>query len=201
MDYTAVGQTTHLAARLEQLAPPGTIYLAADTLRFAEGFVQVESLGPVPIKGMSEAVEVFELNGATSGRTRFQATAAGGLTSFVGRTNELEDLQGALDKAGDSHGQVFATVAEAGVGKSRLYWEFIRSHRTKDWLVVESGSVSYGKATAYKPVIDLLKAYFSVEDTDDHRRIREKVTGKILTLDESLTTVIPPRSLPPRSAD
>ncbi len=192
MDYTAVGQTVNLASRMEQLAQPGSIRLTADTLRFAEGFIQAEPLGPVPIKGMSEAVEVFELTGATSGRTRFQATAAGGLTKFVGRRNELEDLQGALNKAEEGHGQIFATVAEAGVGKSRLYWEFTRSHRTKDWMVIESGSVSYGKATAYKPVIDLLKAYFSVEDSDDHRRIREKVTGKVLTLDESLTPAIPP---------
>ncbi len=192
MDYTAVGHTTNLAARMEQLADPGSIYLTADTLRLAEGFVQVEPLGPVPIKGMSEAVVVYELKGATSGRTRFQATAAGGLTHFVGRTSELEDLQAVLQKASERHGQVFATVAEAGVGKSRLYWEFTRSHRTKGWMLNESGSVSYGKATAYKPVIDLLKAYFGVEDADDHRRIREKVTGKILTLDESLTSTIPP---------
>ncbi|MBT3822043.1 MAG: AAA family ATPase, partial [Nitrospinaceae bacterium] len=192
MDYTAVGQTVNLAARMEQIAPPGGIRMTAETLRFAEGFVQVESLGPVPIKGLPEAVEIFELLGAASGRTRFQATASGGLTKFVGRRNELEDLEEALGKSGEGQGQVFATVAEAGVGKSRLYWEFIRSPRTKEWLVVESGSVSYGKATAYKPVIDLLKAYFSIEDTDGHRRIREKVTGKILTLDESLTTVIPP---------
>ncbi|MFP6890670.1 MAG: adenylate/guanylate cyclase domain-containing protein [Nitrospinota bacterium] len=192
MDYTAVGQTVNLAARMEQIAPPGSIYLTADTLRFAEGFVQVDPLGPVPIKGMSETVEVFELKGAASGRTRFQATAAGGLTKFVGRRNELDDLQSALDKAGEGRGQIFATVAEAGVGKSRLYWEFIHSPRTKDWLIVESGSLSYSKASAYKPVIDLLKAYFAIEDTDDHRRIREKVTGKILTLDESLTPAIPP---------
>ena len=117
MDYTAVGQTVNLAARMEQIAPPGSIYLTADTLRFAEGFVQVDPLGPVPIKGMSETVEVFELKGAASGRTRFQATAAGGLTKFVGRRNELDDLQSALDKAGEGRGQIFATVAEAGVGK------------------------------------------------------------------------------------
>ncbi len=192
MDYTAVGQTTHLASRMEQLAPPGSIRLTGDTLRLAEGFLQVESLGPVPVKGLEKAVEVYELKGATSGRTRFQATAAGGLSRFVGRQNELEDLKDTLERAGGGHGQVFATVAEAGVGKSRLYWEFIRSPRTKGWLIVESGSVSYGKATAYKPVIDLLKAYFSVEDADGHRRIREKVTGKVLTLDESLTPAIPP---------
>ncbi len=139
MDYTAVGQTTHLAARMEQLATPGSIRLTAETLRLAEGFIQVEPLGPVPVKGLTEAVEVYELKGATSGRTRFQATAAGGLSRFVGRQNELEALQGALDNASEGHGQILAVMGEAGVGKSRLFWEFTRSHRTKDWLVVESG--------------------------------------------------------------
>ncbi len=110
----------------------------------------------------------------------------------MGHRNELEDLQSALEKAGEGHGQIFATIAEAGVGKSRLYWEFTRSPRVKDWLIVESGSVSYGKASAYKPVIDLLKAYCAIEDTDGHRRIQEKVAGKILTLDQSLTPTIPP---------
>jgi class 3 adenylate cyclase len=192
MDYSAMGQTTSLAARMEQMAPPGSVYLTADTLRLAEGFVQVESLGPVPVKGLAEPVEVYALKGAASGRTRFQATAAGGLTRFVGRQSELEALQSALDKSGDGHGQILAVMGEAGVGKSRLFWEFTRSHRTKDWLVIESGSVSYGKATAYQPVIDLLKAYFGIEDADDHRRMREKVTGKVLTLDESLTPAISP---------
>ncbi|MFQ5895505.1 MAG: tetratricopeptide repeat protein [Nitrospinota bacterium] len=192
MDYTAVGQTTHLAARMEQLAPPGSIRLTGETLRLAEGFVQVQPLGPVPVKGLAEPVEAFELAGAAPTRTRFQAAAARGLTRFVGRQNELDALQQALDEAGEGHGQLLAVVGEAGVGKSRLFWEFTHSHRTKEWLIVESGSVSYGKASAYLPVIDLLKAYFRIEDADDHRRIREKVTGKVLTLDESLTPAIPP---------
>ena len=186
MDYTAVGQTTHLAARMEQLAPPGTIRLTADTLRLAEGFMQVKALGPIPIKGMPEPVEVFELTGAGQVRRRLHAAAARGLTRFVGREPELEALFQALDRAGAGQGQVVALVGEAGVGKSRLVWELTHSHRTQGCLILESGSVFYGKATAYLPVLDILKTYFQIETRDDARKIREKVTGKILTLDRPL---------------
>src|SRR6266702_4443519 len=157
MDYTAVGQTTHLAARMEQLAPPGSIRLTAETLRLAEGFVQVTALGPVPVKGLVEPVEVFELVGAGPARTRLQAASARGLTRFVGRDAELAALHQALEQAEAGHGQVVALVGEPGVGKSRLVYECTRSHRTQGWLVLESNSVSYSKATPYLPVIDLLK--------------------------------------------
>ncbi len=191
MDYTAVGETTHVAARMEQLANPGSTLLTAETLRLAEGFVQVAPLGPVPVKGVAEPLEVFELLGAAPTRTRLQAAAARGLTRFVGRDAELEALRQALAKAHAGHGQVVALVGEAGVGKSRLVWEFTHSHRTAGWLLLESGSVSYGKATAYLPVIDLLKAYCQIELRDDPRKIREKVTGKLLTLDRALEPTLP----------
>ncbi|HET7853153.1 MAG TPA: adenylate/guanylate cyclase domain-containing protein [Candidatus Methylomirabilis sp.] len=191
MDYSAVGKTTHLAARMEQLASPGTIRLTPDTLRLVEGFVQVTSLGPVPVKGIADPLEVFELVGTTAARTRLQAAAARGLTRFVGRDAEINQLRRALEKAGSGRGQVVAVVGEPGVGKSRLFWEFVHSHRLQDWLVLESSSVSYGKATAYLPIIDLLKAYFRIEADDDERRIREKVTGKLLTLDEALRPTLP----------
>src|SRR3989454_2188017 len=138
MDYSAVGQTTHLAARMEQLATPGSILLTADTLRLVEGLVRVNALGPVPVKGMAEPVEVFELRGATTLRGRLQAAAARGLTRFVGRQMELEVLGQALVRAGAGQGQVVAAVGEAGVGKSRLVYEFLRSHHTQGWLVLES---------------------------------------------------------------
>jgi class 3 adenylate cyclase len=128
MDYTAVGQTTHLAARMEQLAAPGSIRLTAETLHLAEGFVQVIPLGPVPIKGLAEPIEVFELLGAGAARTRLEAAARRGLTRFVGRTAELDQLRDALDRASQGHGQVVAVVGEPGVGKSRLFWEFLHSH-------------------------------------------------------------------------
>jgi class 3 adenylate cyclase/tetratricopeptide (TPR) repeat protein len=186
MDYSAVGQTTHLAARMEQLATPGSIRLTAATLRLAEGLVQVNALGPFPVKGLAEPVEVFELVGASHLRRRLQAAAARGLTPFVGRRQEMEALYQALARAQTGHGQVVALVGEAGVGKSRLVYEFVHSHHTPGWLALESASVSYGKATPYFPVIDLLKRYAHVEEHDDLRTIRAKVTGQVVTLDAAL---------------
>ncbi len=191
MDYTAVGQTTHLAARMEQLADPGSTLLTSQTVELAEGFIQVKPLGPTPVKGLSEPVEVFELIGAGTPRSRLQASAARGLTNFVGRAAEIAQLNEALGRARAGHGQIMAVVGEPGVGKSRLYWEFTRSHRTSEWLTLESASVSYGKATAYLPVIELLKAYFQIEARDSTRKIREKVTGKLLSLDRALEPSLP----------
>ena len=191
MDYSAVGQTTHLAARMEQLATPGSIRLTAATLRLVEGLVQVNALGRFPVRGLPEPVEVFELVGASAVRRRLQAAAARGLTRFVGRQQELAALQQALEQAGAGHGQIVAVVGEAGVGKSRLVYEFVHSHHTQGWSVLESASVSYGKATPYFPVIDLLKRYSHIEDHDDTRTIRAKLTGQVLTLDAALQDVIP----------
>jgi class 3 adenylate cyclase len=191
MDYTAVGQTTHLAARMEQFARPGTTLITAEVLRLAEGYVAVTPLGPVAVKGLGEPVGVYEVTGAGPVHTRLQALAARQLSRFVGRDGEVEQLRQAFDKAGEGHGQVVAVVGEAGVGKSRLAYEFTHSHRARSWLVVEAGSVSYGKATPYLPVIDLLQAYFQIETRDDQRKIREKVTGKLLTLDRSLEATVP----------
>ncbi len=191
MDYSAVGQTTHVAGRMEQMATPGTILLASDSLRLVEGFVEVRPLGPMPIKGLTAPVEVFELIGTGPTRTRLQAAAARGLSRFVGREVELERLGESQRLARAGHGQVVALVGEPGVGKSRLLWEFIRSPACRGWLVVESRSVSYGKATSYLPVIDLLKSYFQVEDRDDPGKVVEKVTGKLLALDQSLEAALP----------
>ena len=191
MDYTAVGQTTHLAARMEQMATPGSILLAPATLKLAEGYVQVAARGPVAVKGLPEPVEIYALTGGSAQRTRFHAAAARGLTRFVGRDAEIEQLHRGLTLAHDGHGQLVALVGEPGVGKSRLVYEFTHSHRTQDWLILEAGSVSYGKATSYLPVIELLKAYFKVHDRESHREIHEKVTGKLLTLDESLKPALP----------
>src|SRR5215472_12298362 len=160
MDYTAVGQTTHLAARMEQMAKPGSVLITGDTLTLAEGYVQVRLLGPVTVKGLETPTHVYELIGFGPARSRLQASVARGLSRFVGRASELQQLAQALERAVAGHGQTVAVVGEAGVGKSRLFWEFIRSHHTHGWLILESGSVSYGKATPYLPVIELLKAYF-----------------------------------------
>jgi class 3 adenylate cyclase/tetratricopeptide (TPR) repeat protein len=191
MDYTAVGQTTHLAARMEQLASPGSIVLASATLELAEGYVAVKPLGPVPVRGVADPVEVYEVTGTGPARTRLQTAARRGLTHFVGRDTELSQLRRAQQLASAGHGQLVAVVGEAGVGKSRLVYEFTHSHRMQGWLVLEGVGVSYGKAASYLPVIDLLKSYFKIQDRDGLREIREKVTGKLLTLDEALKATLP----------
>ena len=191
IDYTAVGQTTHLAARMEQLASPGSILLPPSTLHLVEGFVAVRSLGAVPVKGLAEPVEVHEVTGVGPARTRLQAAASRGFVRFVGRDDELEHLRRALQRAGAGHGQVAAIVGAAGVGKSRLVHEFTHSRHLHGWRVLETASVSYGRATSYLPVIELLRGYFAIGDRDDLRAIREKVTGRVLTLDRSLEPALP----------
>jgi class 3 adenylate cyclase/tetratricopeptide (TPR) repeat protein len=191
MDYTAVGQTTHLAARMEQMAKPGSTLLTPQTLRLAEGYVRVRSLGPVPVRGLVEPVEVFELLAAAPLRTRLQVSAARGLTRFIGREAEMDQLRAALERARSGHGQVVAVVGEPGVGKSRLMLELVHSHRTRDWLVLESSAVSYGKTASLMPVVELMRSYLGVEDRDDGRRVRERLTGKLLTLDEALRPELP----------
>jgi predicted ATPase/class 3 adenylate cyclase len=191
MDYSAIGETTHLAARMEQLAPPGTIRLTATTLRLVEGLIRVTPLGPVPVKGLTAPVEVFEVVGASALRHRFQAAAVRGLTPFVGRQTELDSVQRALAQAGVGQGQVVALVGEAGVGKSRLVYEVVHSHWTQGWRVLETASVSYGKAMPYFPIIELLKRYAQVEERDETRTIQAKMSGQVLTLDDVLQPAIP----------
>jgi len=176
---------------MEQLALPGSIRLTTATLRLVEGLVVVQALGPIPIKGLTDPVEVFDLVGASAIRGRLQAAVRRGLTRFVGRQTELATLYQALEQAYAGHGQVAALVGEAGVGKSRLVYEVVHSHHTQGWLVLESASVSYGKATPYFPVLDLLKRYCHVEDSDDTRTIQAKVTGQVLTLDATLQEMLP----------
>jgi class 3 adenylate cyclase/tetratricopeptide (TPR) repeat protein len=186
MDYTAVGETTHLAARMEQMAASGSILISANTMNLAEGYVQVRPFGPTPVKGLPAPLQVYEILGAGMARSRMEAAAARGLTRFVGRDPEIDALGRALERARASHGQVVAVVGEPGVGKSRLFRELIHSHRTHGWLVLEAGSASYGKAAPYLPVIDVLKAYYQIEPRDDARKIREKMAGKLLALDRAL---------------
>ena len=191
MDYTAVGRTTHLASRMEQLASPGSILLTRATLELAEGYVAVNPLGPIPVKGLADSVEVYEVTGAGPVRTRLQAAARRGLTRFAGRELELHQLHRARQLALEGHGQIMAVVAEAGMGKSRLLYEFTHAPELQGWLVVECASVSYGKSTSYLPVINLLRDYFEIHDRDDLRAKGDKVTGKMLALDRGLATALP----------
>jgi tetratricopeptide (TPR) repeat protein len=191
MDYSAVGQTTHLAARMEQLATPGTTLVTGVTLGLADGYVEVRPLGPVPVKGVAAPVETYELVGAGPLRSRLGAAAARGLTQFVGRTHELEQLREALGRAAAGHGQAIALVGEPGVGKSRLIWEITHSHRIHGWLVLHAGAHSYRQATPYGPVIDLLRGHCRIEDGAPPWVVREQVTGKILALDRALEESLP----------
>jgi AAA ATPase domain len=181
-----------LAARMEQLAPAGSIRLTEETLRLAEGFIEATPLGPVPVKGLGAPIEVFELMGAGAARTRFQAGARRGLTRFIGRGVEMEQLRDALGRASQGRGQVVAAVGDAGVGKSRLVWEVMHSPSIVGWRVLKASSVSYGKATSYLPVIDLLKGYFGIEDRDGLQEIGGTVTSGLLRLDRSLEPAVVP---------
>jgi len=192
MDYTAIGETTHLAARVEQAAFPGSIVITSPTLRLAEGRVTIRALGPVPLKGRSEPVELYELTGAGPAGTRFQASIAHGLTRFVGREAELVQLHKAIENAHTGNGQIVAVIGEPGVGKSRLVWELVHSARTQGWSVFEGHSVSYGTNNPYLPVIQLLRTYFGIEDRDAPQEIRKKLIGTVLTLDRALEPILQP---------
>ena len=191
-NYAAVGQTVHLAARMEQMAKPGSILAAADTVRLARGWVDVKPLGPVMVRGLDTPVDVYEIVGAPAARSRLQASAARGLTRFVGRASELGTLGQILGKVREGEARVVALVGEAGVGKSRLLREFARAAASARALVLESGSMAYGAATAFRPGIEILRRYFKIEPGDEPRAVREKVTGKVLMLDRTLEDIITP---------
>lgn len=192
MDYAAVGETTHLAARMEQMAMPGCTQITEHTLRLAEGYVQVKPLGPRPVKGLPSPVDVYELLGATAAQSRLQARGARELTRFAGRAAELAQLGDALRMTLTGKGQIVGVVGEPGIGKSRLFWEFLHAHLTSECLVLESASVSYATATTYYPVIALLRGYFQIEPRDDTRSIKEKVVAKLFTLGTAIDLVPTP---------
>jgi class 3 adenylate cyclase/tetratricopeptide (TPR) repeat protein len=192
MDYTVVGQTAHLASRMEQMAEPGSVLTTADTVGLAEGYIAVRPLGPVPVKGLADPVQIYEVTGTGTARTRLEAAAGRGLTRFVGRDDQLDQLFRAQQLAGHSRGQVVAIVGEAGVGKSRLVHEFLHSQEMADWLILESSSASYDRAAPYLPVIELLRRYFRIVVHDRTHVIREKISNGILTLGPTLQDSLPP---------
>ena len=189
-DYVPVGHSTNLAARMEQLANPGTTIVSAYTYRLTNGYFAFKDLGPTQIKGMEEPLNIYEVLDVGPLRTKLQVAARRGLTRFVGRQSEIEQLQRALEQAKAGYGQIVGTLGEPGLGKSRLFYEFKLLSLT-GCLVLEAYSVSHGKATAYLPVIELLKNYFDIKGEDDERKRREKVMGKVLNLDRSLEDTLP----------
>ncbi len=189
-DYVPVGHSTNLAARMEQLANPGAIVVSAYTHRITDGYFAFKDLGLTQIKGVEEPLHIYEVLGVGALRTRLQVSVQRGLTRFVGRQSEMEQLQTALAHAKAGHGQIVGTMGEPGLGKSRLFYEF-KLLSLSGCLVLEAYSVSHGKATAYLPMIELLKNYFDIQPSDDERKRREKVGGKVLMLDRSLEDTLP----------
>ncbi|CAG2160846.1 adenylate/guanylate cyclase domain-containing protein [Cupriavidus numazuensis] len=189
-DYDPVGHTIHIASRMEGVATPASILISESTHKLTEGYFEFKALGTTHVKGVREPLPVYEVLGLGPLRTRLQVAAHRGLARFVGRQAELEQLHAALDLAKAGSGQIVGVVGEAGVGKSRLFHEF-KARSRQGCLVLETFSVSHGKAFAYLPLIELLKNYFQVAAQDNDRVCREKVTGRLLTLDRSLEAHLP----------
>jgi class 3 adenylate cyclase len=189
-EYTPIGHSTGLASRLQALAAPGSIAISDAVRMLVEGYFALKPIGPARVKGVSEPVEVYEVMGLGPLRTRLQASLRRGLSKFVGREAELVQMKRALELAKNGHGQIVAAVGEAGVGKSRLFFEF-QAVGQAGCLVLETLSVSHGKASAYLTLTDLLKAYFEIVPEDAAGRCREKIAGKILILDRALEDSVP----------
>jgi len=189
-EYTPIGHSMNLAARMQTLAPTGSIAITEATQKLTAGYFEFKSLGPTRIKGVSEPVNVYEVVGLGGLRTRLQVSAERGLSRFVGRQQELEQLRRAFELAQGRRGQIVAVVAEAGVGKSRLFHEF-KLLSPNDTFVMEAFSFSHGHASPYLPVIGLLRDYFRIGDRDDERTQREKITGRVLALDRALEDALP----------
>jgi class 3 adenylate cyclase/tetratricopeptide (TPR) repeat protein len=189
-EYAPVGHSTGVAARLEALAAPGSIVISESVRKLVDGYFTLKPLGPARIKGISKPLEIYEVTGVGTLRTRLQRAAARGYTRFVGRQREMEMMEHAAELAKSGHGQIVAAVAEAGVGKSRLFYEF-KARNQSGWMVLEAFSVSHGKATVYLPVIELLHGYFRITKDDDQRTRRERVNGKIVTLGPALEDTRP----------
>ena len=189
-EYAPVGHSTGIAARLQALAPVGSIAATEQVRKLCEGYFLFKSLGPTKVKGVSEPVKVYEVTGLGPLRTRLQRAAARGYTKFVGRNREMEVLRHAAEQAKAGHGQIVAAMAEPGVGKSRLFYEFKATSRS-GWMLMEAVSFSHDKTSTYVPVVDLLSRYFHIEAEDDGCNRREKVAGKIAILDRALEDTLP----------
>jgi len=189
-DYDPVGHTIHIASRMEGIATPASILVSTSTHKLAEGYFDFKALGTTQVKGVRTPLGVYEVQGLGALRTRLQIAAHRGLARFVGRQDEIQQLHNALELAKSGHGQIVGVRGEAGVGKSRLFYEF-KARSQQGCHVLETFSVSHGKAFAYLPLIELLKNYFQITAQDGERSCREKVTGRLLTLDRSLEEHLP----------
>jgi len=192
MDYTAVGDTTNLASRMEGMAEPGKIYMSQNTHRLARDFFEFNSLGKVKIKGKRDTQEVFELISTGEVQTRIGASVAKGLTGFVGRKKSIATLFDAYKKARSGSGQIVGIVADAGVGKSRLILEFRNRLPQDDFAYFEGQCLQFGSTMAYLPILDILRLYFKIKEGDEESLIKKNMKEKIQRLDEKLHGILPP---------
>jgi len=184
MRYIAVGRTVHVAARMEQMAKPGSVLATAETVRLAEGYVEARLIGPVSVKGMERPVEVAEISRAAMPRSRFDRAPARAMTPFLGREAELAKLLQVFDDVAlRREGRIAVVVGEAGIGKSRLVHEFLRIVLRRDALALDGGGAPYSSGAGYRPGVHILRQYFNIADLEDVRAVQEKVAGRILALD------------------
>jgi class 3 adenylate cyclase len=191
LEYTAVGHTVGLAQRMEALAEPGKAYLTEHTAKLAEGYLELKDLGKFEVKGSSQPVGVFQLVGAGSARSRFDLSRERGLSRFVGRAEEMKLLEEALEQTKQGRGGVIGLVAEPGIGKSRLCQEFADRCRAEGIDVYETQAQAHGTAIPFLPILQMMRAYFGIEDRDSERVSREKIAGRLLLLDPDFTDDLP----------
>ena len=190
MDYTAVGDTTNIAARLQQAADRGRILISEATHRLVEGYFHTRALGALQLKGKAEPVRGWEVIAARQARGRLDVEAERGLTPYVGRDRELRQLFEAFEKAKAGHGQVVFVVGEPGIGKSRLLYEF-RRRLGHDATWNEGRCMSFGRSIALHPIVDMMKRTFRIEETDTEGTIAKKIERGILMLGEDLRAIVP----------
>jgi len=191
LEYTAVGHTVGLAARMESLAEPGKAYVTAHTAALVGGYFDLADLGEFEVKGVPRALRVYELAGLGAPRTRLQVAAMRGFSRFVGRDQELAVLEAALERTIAGEAQVVAVVGEAGVGKSRLCFEFAQRCRERGLEVWQTHGLAHARAVPFVPVLEVLRAYFGIGERDDERAAREKIAGRLLLLGESFRETLP----------
>ena len=188
MDYTAQGHTVGLAQRMEQLAEPGKVYLTEHTAKLVTGLFQLEDLGSLAVKGAQAPVGVFALLGVGPLRTRLDVSRARGLSRFVGRDDETRALEAAVDRG---NGRIVGIVAEAGVGKSRLCFEFLARCRARHFQVYEAHGVAHGRNIPFLPMRELFRAYFGITEQDGERAARQKIAGQLVLLADDLRDALP----------
>ncbi len=191
VDFKAVGDTVNLASRMESLAEPGTTYVTNDSFKLTEGFFRFEALGEKQIKGKEVPIKVYQVIAPSTRRTRFDVSAERGLTPWVGRGRELELLLDGFERSKQGRGQAFSLVAEAGVGKSRLLYEFRKAVANEEVTFLEGKCLSYSRGVAFYPIIDILKSIFEIREEDGDSKIREKVSDGLKLLKADATSTLP----------